>query len=122
MSSPEPSEATRVLATLWQQAGGHPAALEQVTLTGTDPVLPGRFKVATAALASIGAAGLAAAELWRLRTGRRQRVSVEARAAAAIYRGERYLRIDGAPAPPPWGKLSGYYRTGDDRFVQLHCN
>lgn len=64
MSSLERSEATRGLAGLWQQAGGDPAALDQLTLTGADPVLPGRFKVATAALASIGAAGLAAAELW----------------------------------------------------------
>jgi hypothetical protein len=54
MSSPEPSEATRALA-LWQQGGGDAAGLEQAALSGADPVLPGRFKVATAALASIGA-------------------------------------------------------------------
>jgi crotonobetainyl-CoA:carnitine CoA-transferase CaiB-like acyl-CoA transferase len=122
MSSRERSEAATVLADLWRHVGGDEGALDQVSLTGADPVLPGRFKVATAALASIGAAGLAAAELWRLRTGRRQRVSVDARAAAAIYRGERYMRIDGVPPPEPWAKLSGYYRTGDHRFVQLHCN
>ena len=122
MSSPEGAEATRVLAAVWREAGGPPDALEQASLVGADPVLPGRFKVATAALASIGAAGLAAAELWRLRTGRRQRVSVAARAAAASYRGERYLRIDGAPPADPWGKLSGYYRTADSRWMQLHCN
>lgn len=78
--------------------------------------------VGTAALATIGAAGLAAAELWRLRSGRRQHVTVDVRAAAAIFRGERYLRIDGAKPPEPWGKLSGYYRAGDGRFIQLHCN
>jgi crotonobetainyl-CoA:carnitine CoA-transferase CaiB-like acyl-CoA transferase len=111
-----------VLADLWAQAGGDHDALEQVTLDGGDPVLPGRFMVGTAALATIGAAGLAAAELWRLRTGRRQRVAVDVRAAAAIFRGERYLRIDGAKPPEPWGKLSGYYRAGDGRFIQLHCN
>jgi crotonobetainyl-CoA:carnitine CoA-transferase CaiB-like acyl-CoA transferase len=122
MGSPERSEATRVLAKLWEQAGGDAAALDQVTLSGGDPILPGRFKVGTAALATIGAAGLAAAELWRMRTGRRQHVSVDARAAAAMFRGERYVRIDGAPPPDPWGKIAGYYRTGDARFVQLHCN
>jgi crotonobetainyl-CoA:carnitine CoA-transferase CaiB-like acyl-CoA transferase len=118
----ERSEASGVLASLWELAGCDPAALAQATLRGGDPILPGRFKVATAALATIGAAGLAAAELWRLRTGRRQRVSVDARAAAASFRGERYLRVDGVRPPEPWGKLSGYYRTGDGRFVQLHCN
>lgn len=112
----------RVLAKLWEQAGCDPAALGDVTLTGGDPILPGRFKVGTAALATIGAAALAAAEIWRLRTGTRQAVSVEARAAAASFRGERYLRVDDARPPDPWGKLSGYYRTADDRFVQLHCN
>jgi crotonobetainyl-CoA:carnitine CoA-transferase CaiB-like acyl-CoA transferase len=122
MGSREESEAARVLGTVWRQAGGAAEALEDVMLTGGDPILPGRFKVATAALATIGAAGLAAAELWRLRTGRRQQLGVDARAAAASFRGERYLRIDGARPPEPWGKLSGYYRTGDGRFVQLHCN
>jgi crotonobetainyl-CoA:carnitine CoA-transferase CaiB-like acyl-CoA transferase len=29
--------------------------------------------------------------------------------------------VDGLPLPK-WASLSGTYRTGDDRFVQLHCN
>ena len=123
MSTGGPSaDALRALTALWTEVGADPGALRRVTLTGGDPILPGRFKVATAALASIGAAALAATELWRLRTGRAQTVSVDARAAAASYRSERYLRVDEAQPPDPWGKVSGYYRTGDDRFVQLHCN
>src|SRR2546426_11854710 len=51
------------------------------------------------AAASIAAAGLAAAELWRLRSGRRQHVAVAARAAAAAFRSERYLRVALAGAP-----------------------
>ncbi|TMF29178.1 MAG: hypothetical protein E6I30_13995, partial [Chloroflexi bacterium] len=76
------SDAFGVLAQLWRWAGEDPAALESTRLTGGDPVLPSNFKIATAATASIAAAGLAAAELWRLRGGRRQRVAVDARAAA----------------------------------------
>ena len=116
------AEAAGVLAELWAGAGEDPAALGHAVLTGGDAVLPGNFKVATAAIASIAAAGLAAAELWRIRTGRRQRVAVDARAAAAAFRGERYLRVDGRRPPEVWHQVSGFHRAGDGRWIQLHCN
>jgi crotonobetainyl-CoA:carnitine CoA-transferase CaiB-like acyl-CoA transferase len=116
------AEPRAVLEQLWRHAGGEPAALEQATLVGGDPVLPGNFLIGAAATASIAAAALAAAELWRLRTGRPQAVRVDARDAAAAFRGERYLRVDGRKSPDPWGPISGLYRCGDGRFIQLHCN
>ncbi len=61
---------SHVLRDLWLVAGGDPAALDRVTLTGADPALPSSFRVGTAAQATIAAAGLAAAEIWRQRTGR----------------------------------------------------
>src|SRR2546425_2449262 len=71
MNTPNPTD---VLAALWR-GGGHPeSALDAIELTGAEPVLPSSFAVGTAAQATIAAAALAAAELWRLRTGRRQRV------------------------------------------------
>jgi len=117
MTSPEIA-----LAQLWRWAGCDPFALERVRFHGGDPVLPGVFQIATAAQVSIAAAGLAAAELWKLRTGREQIVDVEARAAAASFRAERYLRIDGKGGDDPWGPASGYFRAGDGRWIQLHCN
>ncbi|MBI2525702.1 MAG: CoA transferase [Candidatus Rokubacteria bacterium] len=116
------SDAAAALAGLWQAAGCAPEALERLSLTGCDPILPGPFKVGTAALASIGASALAAAECWRWRTGRAQAVGVEIRAAATAFRSERYLRVDGQPPADPWSPISGYYRTGDGRWMQLHCN
>jgi crotonobetainyl-CoA:carnitine CoA-transferase CaiB-like acyl-CoA transferase len=110
------------LAQLWRWAGCEPFALERVRFTGGDPVLPGVFQVGTASMASIAAAGLAAAELARLRGGREQTVDVDARAAAATFRSERYLRINGEKLPDPWNPISGYYRTADGRWIQLHCN
>lgn len=110
------------LAQLWRWAGCEPFALERVRFHGGDPVLPGIFQVGTAAMSSIAAAGLAAAELWRLRGGGEQTVDVDGRAAAATFRSERYLRIDGRAPADPWSAISGYYRTGDERWVQLHCN
>ena len=57
------------LAALWRLASQPDTALDALTLTGTEPALPSSFAVGTAAQASIAAAALAAAELWRLRTG-----------------------------------------------------
>jgi hypothetical protein len=59
-------------------------------------------------MATIAATGLAAAELWRLRTGRAQTAAVDVRAAAAAFRSERYVRVEGRPfggnvEPDLWG-------------------
>jgi crotonobetainyl-CoA:carnitine CoA-transferase CaiB-like acyl-CoA transferase len=102
---------------------GHPAdALAAVELTGAEPALPSSFAVGTAAQTSIAASALAANELWRLRTGRRQRVSVAMRDAAIEFRSERYMRVDGKPVGESWDKIAGLYRSGDGRFVRLHTN
>ena len=110
------------LAALWCAAGRPESALENVELTGSEPVLPSSFAVGTAAQASIAAAALAAAELWRLRTGRRQRIAVDMRHAAVEFRSERYLRLEGKPLPEPWDKIAGAYRCGDGGWVRLHTN
>ena len=43
-----------ILADLWTLAGGEPAALDAVTLTGQEPQLPSSFRVAAAAQAGGG--------------------------------------------------------------------
>jgi len=111
-----------VLRALWRALGHDAEALAQIDLPGAEPVLPSSFAVGTAAQASIAAAALAAAELWRLRTGERQRVRVPMRDAAIEFRSERYLRIDGEKAPELWDKIAGTYRCGDGRWVRLHTN
>src|SRR6185295_1918861 len=110
------------LAALWRSAGHDAAALEAVELTGTEPILPSSFSVGTAAQASIAAVALASAELWRLRTGRQQRVSVAMRDAAIEFRSERYMRVNGEPPKELWDKIAGLYRCGDGRWVRLHTN
>ena len=120
MNSPISSK--DALAALWRHVGNDPSALGSVTLTGAGPVLPSTFAVGTAAQASIAAAALAAAEVWRLRSGRRQQVAVDMRDAAIEFRSERYMRVDGAPPKELWDKIAGLYRAGDGRFVRLHTN
>jgi crotonobetainyl-CoA:carnitine CoA-transferase CaiB-like acyl-CoA transferase len=109
-----------MIADLWQAAEGDPAALAQLQLAGRDPVLPSRFAVGTLAQATIAASGLAAAEVWRARTGRRQTVSVDMRHAAAAFRSERYLKLEDAPSFQ-WDKIAGLYRCRDG-WVRIHTN
>ena len=110
------------LTQLWTSAGGDIAALDAVTLSGEEPQLPSSFRVAAAAQVSVAASGLAAAEIWRLRSGQAQEVAVDMRHAVVECRSERYLRVDGQPPPPAWDVIAGVYKTGDGRFVRLHTN
>ena len=111
-----------IVSNLWRLGGGDPSALNFLTLSGDEPQLPSTFRVAAIAQASIAVAGLAAAELWRLRSGARQTVSVDMRHAIIECRSERYLRVDKKSPPPAWDDIAGVYRTGDGRFVRLHTN
>jgi crotonobetainyl-CoA:carnitine CoA-transferase CaiB-like acyl-CoA transferase len=115
-------DAKAVLAALWRSAGHDDAALRRIQFTGAEPVLPSSFAVGTAAQATIGASALAAAELWRRRTGRWQNVSVDMRHAAIEFRSDRYLRVDGREPPDHHDGVAGLYRCGDGRWARLHTN
>src|SRR5580700_3172874 len=119
MSPPDPKT---VLAGLLRTAGLDDATLNDVSLSGSEPVLPSSFATSTAAQATVAASALAAAELWRLRTGKRQHVSVDMRHAAVEFRSERYLQIDGKPYEEYHDPIAGLYRCGDGRWVRLHTN
>ncbi len=111
-----------ILAELWTLAGGDLAALDAVTLTGEEAQLPSSFRVAAAAQASIAASGLAAAQIWKLRSGQDQNVAVDTRHAIVECRSERYLRVDGKPPGPIWDVIAGIHKTRDRRYVRLHTN
>lgn len=110
------------LKQIWTLAECDPTALRNVSLTGTDPGLPSVYRVGSLASATIAATGLAAAEYHRLRTGRRQQVTVDMRRALASFRSERYLRIDDGPPPVLRDPVTGFYETRDGRWIQLHTN
>jgi crotonobetainyl-CoA:carnitine CoA-transferase CaiB-like acyl-CoA transferase len=119
MTAPNPRA---VLSDIWRMAGQPAEALGHLTLTGAEPVLPSSFAVGTAAQVTVAASALAANELWHLRTGRRQDVAVDMRAAGIEARSEHYLAIDGKPLPHARDKIVGLYRCGDGRWVRLHTN
>ena len=108
------------LADVWSVLGGPAAALGGVVLTG-QPVLAGPFPIAAAAAATLGAAHLAAAEYGRARGLDIGDVHLSLREAAAAFRSERYLEVDGAAPVDAWSPLSGYYEANDG-WVQLHTN
>ena len=111
-----------ILGDIWTSVGGEASALDAVKLTGEEPQLPSSFRVAAAAQASVAATGLAAAEIWKLRSGQSQDVTVDMRHAVVECRSERYLRVDDKPPPPAWDAIAGVYKTRDARFVRLHTN
>lgn len=111
-----------ILKSLWMSLCGNSDALERVDLGGSDPVLPSSFRVGAAAQVSIAAAGLAAAEVHRARTGIAQRVTVDMFHAATEFKSENHLRVDGGVAPDLWDPLAGTYRCGDGRWVRVHTN
>lgn len=111
-----------LLTDLWTSVGADPAALGRVTLTGDEPQLPSSFRVDTAAQVSIAASGMAAAEIWKMRSGQAQDVGVDMRHAAVECRSERYLRRNNEPPPPAWDALAGVYQVKGGRTVRLHTN
>lgn len=116
------SETETVFGALWSVLGGAPQAVEQMRFSGDGPGLPSAFKVGLAAQVSEAAAGLAAAEVWRARTGRTQTVGVDRDAAAIGFLSERHAHVVGVEPEYIWDDISGHYRCGDGRWVQLHCN
>jgi crotonobetainyl-CoA:carnitine CoA-transferase CaiB-like acyl-CoA transferase len=119
MANPNPYEA---LDQILEASGRSRSADDRVVIEGEDPVLPTAFRLGTAGAAAIAATGLAASDLWRLKTGRGQEVAVDMREASAAIRSDRFLRIDGEEPPSPWSPTAGFYRTRDDRWIQLHSN
>jgi crotonobetainyl-CoA:carnitine CoA-transferase CaiB-like acyl-CoA transferase len=98
---------------------------QAATVIGQDPILGNRFPVSEAAAVALAAGGVAAADLWQLKTGRRQRVRVDVRKAGLSLRSTLVMRVDGGPPPPSWADgnpLVDLYRCRDGRWVHLHGN
>ncbi len=107
---------------LLQLAGLPASAADNVEITGSDILLPTPYKFVAPGAACIAATGLAAAELWKLKTGRTQQVRLDTYAATAALRSPRYLKIDGKKVEEDSAKVTGFYQLKDGRWIYLHCN
>ena len=111
------------LRTLLPIAGWAEERARAVEITGgTDPILPTPFRIGETSTAALAATGLAVADLWELRTGRRQEVAIDTRQATASLRSGRYMQLDGAPVSTERNTVMGVYPAKNGRWSYLHCN
>ncbi len=98
------------------------APLSAPEFVGADPIVPTPFHVAEAAAASLGFSASTAAEIWRLRGGERQDITIDLKAAAASLVSFSFLRRDGHgfKRPAAHAPTVGLYRCGDGRWIYLH--
>jgi crotonobetainyl-CoA:carnitine CoA-transferase CaiB-like acyl-CoA transferase len=89
---------------------------------GTDPILPTPFRIGETSAAALAAVGLAVADVWELRTGRRQEVAVDTRQATASLRSGHYMQMDGTHVSTERNTVMGVYPAKHGRWSYLHCN
>ncbi len=105
-----------------RQLGRERRSDDRLSITGSgDPIFATPWRIGEAGSAALGAVGLAVSDLWRLRTGVPQSVTVDTRAAAASLRSNTYVLRDGEK-PVSWDPLSGHYPTRDGRHMFIHTN
>ncbi|MGY4573673.1 CoA transferase [Bradyrhizobium sp. USDA 3256] len=125
--------ASDAFAELMSIRANGPVRREEVTFTGADPFYPTPLRIGETVAAALAARGVAANDLWELRTGSRQQISVDARAAAAtsLAGGEATLVRDkngvyqSAPVSPAMKHmvaLTQPWETADGGWVLPHTN
>ncbi|MFT5173378.1 MAG: crotonobetainyl-CoA:carnitine CoA-transferase CaiB-like acyl-CoA transferase [Gammaproteobacteria bacterium] len=102
---------------------------DEVQISGHDPVLDTRFKIGEACASVLAGVGVAASDIWSLKTGRRQRSSVNVGHAALALRSTHYLQrqlddgsfgeFDGA-AHRLSGSITQPWPTRDGRWFLPH--
>jgi crotonobetainyl-CoA:carnitine CoA-transferase CaiB-like acyl-CoA transferase len=111
------------LRTILPIAGWDENRTRAVEITGgTDPILPTPFRIGDTAAAALSALGLAVADLWAVRTGRRQEIAVDTRQATASLRSGHYLMLNGVSVSTAPSPVMGVYPAKNGRWSYLHCN
>jgi crotonobetainyl-CoA:carnitine CoA-transferase CaiB-like acyl-CoA transferase len=113
--------------------GGSSPAPGEFEITGDDPLFPTPFRVGGVLADALAARAVVASDLWEERTGRRQRIRVDRRAAAATalggedmtqVRGEdgTYRNAPIAPDVEHMVSLTQPWPTADGRWFVPHFN
>ncbi|KOT81885.1 acyl-CoA transferase [Streptomyces rimosus subsp. pseudoverticillatus] len=113
--------------------GGERPAPGEVTISGSDPLFVSPFRIGRTLADALAARAVAANDLWELRTGLRQQIGVDVRAAAATALGGEDMTLArdaaGAYRPIPvspdvehMASLTQPWRTADDRWFVPHFN
>ena len=115
--------ANQALSTILSTVGWETGRAAEIGVSKeVDPILPTPFRIGETAAASLSAVGLAIADLWELKTGRRQEVEVDVRRATASLRSGKYLALDGKSVAAERTPVMGVYPAKDGRWSYLHCN
>lgn len=115
---PAPSGALALVDGAWAALEGPASARECLSVAGQGD-LPSVFPVTDLAVASVGVAGLALAELLAMEGGSWPAVQVDRRLASFWF--GMSLRPEGWSLPPVWDAVAGDYRATDG-WVRLHTN
>lgn len=114
------------------RAGGR-LATGEVTITGSDPLYRSPFRIGETLAMALAARGVAANDLWEMRTGKRQAISVDARAAAMASLSGRevtlirdavgqYQPIPVSAALKHMVSMTQPWQAADGRWVLPHTN
>ncbi|MFH8348111.1 CoA transferase [Streptomyces sp. NPDC018045] len=128
-TSPTP----RAFDELMALRGGDRPAPGEVTISGSDPLFASPLRIGRTLADALAARAVAANDLWELRTGQRQQIGIDVRAAAATALGGEDMTLvrdaTGAYRPAPVSpdvehmvSLTRPWRTADDRWFVPHFN
>ena len=102
---------------------------DEVSITGSDPVLNTNFRLAATASAAIAGIGVAVNDLWEMKTGRRQSIAIDAIAATAALKSKNFFQAKNADgvfenvtdaSHEANRGLTGIFQTKDGRWVLPH--
>ena len=102
---------------------------DELKISGMDPVIDSNFKLGEVAAAAHASVGVGVNDIWELKTGRRQKIQISVRSAAASLRSNKYIKIRHANGEyynlidkehEFNRRLNGIYRAKDGRWVLPH--
>src|SRR5688572_1258413 len=103
----------------------------EVTITGQDPVFSARFKIGETAANILAGIGVAVTDIHEMKTGKRQKVAIDARHAAATCQSSKFLSRPAAgggwkavtsPSMLHMRSITQPWRTKDGRWYLPHFN
>lgn len=124
---------TNAFEELMDIRAGKDLSNDEVEITGEDPLFPTPFRIGETIADALAARAVSANDLWEIKTGNRQSISVDARAAAATCLGGEDMtqkrNEDGEYQPIPVSEdvehmveLTQPWKTKDNRWFVPHFN
>jgi crotonobetainyl-CoA:carnitine CoA-transferase CaiB-like acyl-CoA transferase len=103
--------------------GGLGGEDSRITISGSDPIFPTRFRIGDAAALALAAHSGAIAAIWQRRWGRGQTITIDTAASAFSLESVLMLTQRGYPVPYPDVKypLTAFHPCRDGRSIFLHA-